>query len=81
MGPWGYLGRPLRVHVHILATLRHFDSKPRSVVKIALLIPCERRLPNIEIPENQEVTFGPGNENRDYDRPYGHISVTPCRFD
>ena len=41
-----------------LSTLRHFDSFVGLPVKKGPLIPCERRLANMEIQENQEVTFG-----------------------
>ena len=56
----GGIWRPLRVYmgVYIRATLRHFEHKVRSAVKTALLIPCERRLAETEIPEIQEATFG-----------------------
>ena len=67
--------------VYISATLRHFDNKVHYPVKYDPLIPCERRLANIEIPEFQEVTSEARFENRDYDRPYRHFSVTLCRFD
>ena len=40
-----------------LATLRRFDSKPQPVGQKGPLIPCERRLENMEISENQELTF------------------------
>ena len=45
----------VRGGVH-LVTLRRFDSKPLSMVSFDPLIPCERRLPEMEIWENQEVT-------------------------
>ena len=64
-----------------LATLRRFDSKVGSMVKMALIIPCERRLANMEIPENQELTFGARFGNRDYDRPYDTFLVTLRGFD
>ena len=38
-----------------LATLRHFDNKLPGEVKIGPLIPCERRLGEMEISEFQEV--------------------------
>ena len=57
MGPWGYLASTSRdIGVCKLATLRHFDSKVPCEVKIRPLIPCERRLGETEISENQEVT-------------------------
>ena len=65
----------------IRSTLRHFDTKVSRGPKIGPLIPCERRLARTEISEIQEVTFRGRFENRDYDRPYGHISVTLGRFD
>ena len=76
--PWGYL-RPLRVY-H-LATLRHFDTKLGPKAKIGPLIPWERRLAIMEIPENQEVTFERRFGNRDYDRPFSDFLVTLCGFD
>ena len=62
-------------------TLRHFDSKVDPTAKTGPLIPCERRLPNMEIWEFQEVTFGARNGNRDYDRPFRDILVTLSGFD
>ena len=78
----GGIWRPFRVTrgVH-LATLRHFDSEVPLEPQNDPLIPCERRLPKTEIWKYQEVTFGPVFGNRDYDRPYAHISVTLGRFD
>ena len=78
----GVSGRPFRVTsgVH-LATLRRFDKKPGSMVKNGPLIPWERRLPIMEISENQEVNYGHRFGNRDYDRPYGYFMVTLRRFD
>ena len=75
--PWGYLDRPLRVTkcAHS-ATLRHFDTKVHGQAKTGHFIPCERRLRNMEISENQELTFGAHFGYRDYDRPYRHFSVT-----
>ena len=67
--------------VYILATLRHSDTKPQGMVNLGPLIPCERRLPEMEIQEFQEVTFRAGFGNRDYARPFQHISVTLGRFD
>ena len=54
----GVSDRPLRVTsgAHS-ATLRHFDSKLRPKPKTGPLIPCERRLTEMEISEIQEVTF------------------------
>ena len=70
----GGIWRPLRVQSRAhLATLRHFDSEVQGRPQNDPLIPCERRLLKSEILEFQEVTFGTGFENRDYDRPYGHI--------
>ena len=43
--------------VYILVTLRRFDNKPTGMVRNSPLIPCERRLPIMEISEIQEVTF------------------------
>ena len=79
---WGYL-RPFRVGtwVYTRATLRRFDKKPGSWVKMGPLIPCERRLEKREISEFQEVTFRRFFGNRDYDRPFRHFPVTLCRFD
>ena len=45
------------------------------------LIPCERRLAETEIWENQEATFGAGFGNGDYGRPFRHILVTLRHFD
>ena len=78
----GYLTTTSRVQrCAQLATLHHFDSKHASLVKIGPLIPCERRLRIMEISENQEVTFERRFEIRDYDRPFGDISVTLRPFD
>ena len=88
--PEGGLGHAGGVHfacpgpvsrVYILSTLRHFDSKLGSRVKTGPLIPCERRLLEIEISENQEVTFEQRFGIRDYERPYAHFLVTLGRFD
>ena len=67
----GGIERPLRVQwcAH-LATLRHFDSEVTSRPQNDPLIPCERRLVNMEISEFQELTFWHRFGNRDYDRPY-----------
>ena len=40
------------------STLRRFDHKVHLMVKTGPLIPWERRLTILEIPENQEATFG-----------------------
>ena len=72
---------PSRTGVHILATLRHFDSKLEGEPKTGSLIPCERRLENMEISEIQELTFQARFGNRDYDRPYAHFMATLRRFD
>ena len=78
----GYLTTTSRdtVGVH-LATLRHFDHKVGLMVKKGPLIPCERRLREMEIPEIQEVTFGARFGYGDYDRPYRHILMTLRGFD
>ena len=81
-GPWGYLATLSRVPVRVhLATLRHFDSLPSSLVKIDPLIPWERRLPKMEILEFQEVISGAHFGNRDYGRPFRVFLVTLRRFD
>ena len=67
--------------VYILATLRRFDNKVRGMVNYSPLIPCERRLAEMDFPEFQEVTFWTHFGNRDYGRPHGTISVTLGRFD
>ena len=67
--------------VYILSTLRHFDSKLVVRPKTGSLIPCQRRLAKTEIPEIQEVTFGPSFGNRDYDRPFLTFLVTLPGFD
>ena len=67
--------------MYTLVTLRHFDNKLASRVKMALLIPCERRLAKTEIPVFQEVTFGRRFGNRDYGRPFRHILMTLRGFD
>ena len=72
---------PTATWVCTLSTLRHFDSKHPRMVSLGPLIPWERRLPKMEIWEFQEVTFGPENGNRDYDRPFRQITVTLSRFD
>ena len=51
------------------------------MVKYDPLIPCERRLGEMEIPEIQEVTSEARFGNRDYDRPYTTILVTLRGFD
>ena len=54
----GVSDRPFRVpECAHLVTLRHFDTKVRFMVTFGPLIPCERRLPETEIWEFQEVTF------------------------
>ena len=67
----GVSDRPLRVTpgVH-LATLRHFDSVLPGMGQNSPLIPCERRPAEMEISENQEVTFASRFGYRDYDRPF-----------
>ena len=78
----GVSGRPLRVPwVYTLATLRHFDTKVPGMPQNDPLIPCERRLPKVEIPENQELAFGARFGYRDYDRPFQTYSVTLRPFD
>ena len=67
--------------MYISATLRHFDTKVGPKVKIGPIIPCERRLGEMEILEFQEATFWTRFGNRDYGRPYGDISVTLGGFD
>ena len=63
---WGYLTVHFAVPgVHILATLRRFDSKLPTMGQNGPLIPWERRLTEMEIPENQEVTFAARFGNRD----------------
>ena len=78
----GYLTTTSRATggVH-LATLRHFDHLVQYMVKNDPLIPCERRLPGMEIWENQELTFQARFGNRDYDRPFRQNSMTLGRFD
>ena len=79
---WGYLTTLSRdILCAHLATLRHFDNKPRPMVKYGPLIPCRRRLAIMEIWEFQEVIYGARFGNRDYDRPYGGFMVTLRRFD
>ena len=54
----GVSDRPFRVTsegVHTVDT-SHFDNKVRGMVKYGPLIPCERRMPRMEISEFQEVT-------------------------
>ena len=82
-GIWVTLSRDIRgvPRCAHLTTLRHFDNKVHGTVKMALLIPCERRLENIEISEFQEVTFEARFGNRDYGRPYLTILVTLRGFD
>ena len=82
-GVGGGIWRTLRgyIQVYILVTLRHFDNKLVGTVNYGPLIPCERRLSKTEIWEFQELTFEARFENRDYGRPFTHISVTLCRFD
>ena len=46
------------------------------MVKMALIIPWERRLGKMEISEIQEATFETHFGNRDYERPYRHFLVT-----
>ena len=79
---WGYLTTLSRDQgcAHS-ATLRHFDHNVTCMVKYDPLIPCERRLAKLEIPEIQEVTFETRFEYRDYDRPFHAFSMTLGRFD
>ena len=70
-----------RTRVYIRATLRRFDRKVEVRLQKEPLIPCERRLQNMEFLEFQEVTSGTRFEYREYDRPYAHFSVTLCCFD
>ena len=67
--------------VYIQATLRHFDIKLEVRAILGPLIPCERRLANMEIQEIQEVTSWTRFENRDYGRPFRAFWVTLSRFD
>ena len=73
--PEGDLGPPRRPArgVYIRSTLRHFDSKVCRGPKTGPLIPCERRLAEMEFSEFQEVTSWARFENRDYDRPFGEF--------
>ena len=48
-----------------LATLRRFDTVARFMVTFGPLIPCERRLREMEISEFQEVIFEARFGNRD----------------
>ena len=81
-GPWGYLTTLSRTSTGAqLATLRHFDTKVPRRRGIGPLIPCERRLAETEIPENQEADFRARFGNRDYDRPFRVFMVTLRRFD
>ena len=75
------LGPPRRPVCAYLVTLHRFDIKVRLRPKMGPLIPCERRLQEMEISEIQEVTFEARFGNRDYGRPYGHILVTLRGFD
>ena len=54
----GVSATPSRDDIRVcnLSTLRHFDSKLEVMVNNGPLIPWERRLRNMEIPEFQEVT-------------------------
>ena len=80
--PRGYLTTISRVTCGVhLATLRHFDTKVRGMVKTGPLIPWQRRLADMEISEFQEATFGTRFGYRDYDRPFTTFSVTLCCFD
>ena len=71
----------MTTYVCTSATLRHFDNKVSLPAKKGPLIPWERRLPEMEISEFQEVTSDARFENRDYDRPFHHFLVTLRRFD
>ena len=59
-----------------LATLRCFDRKVHGTALLGPLIPCERRLENMEISEFQEVNSRARFGNRDYDRPFDTFMVT-----
>ena len=71
----------MTTHVYIQATLRHFDTFHGRRPLLGPLIPCERRLANMEIWEIQEVTSRPRFGNRDYGRPFSDILVTLPGFD
>ena len=62
-------------------TLRHFDHKVWCTGQNGPLIPCERRLTDMEISIFQEVTFETRFGYGDYDRPYAHFLMTLRRFD
>ena len=47
-------------NVHNPVTLCRFDHKYPREPNLGPFIPCERRLPDIEILEFKVVTFGPG---------------------
>ena len=68
------------VGVH-LATLRRFDIKVQGMVENGPLIPCQRRLAEMEISVFQELTSGARFGNRDYGRPFTYFSVTLPGFD
>ena len=56
-GSVGYLASLSRVDMGVhLATLRHFDNNVGPMVENGPLIPCERRLAEMEILEFQEAT-------------------------
>ena len=67
--------------MYTLSTLRHFDNKVQGMGDYDPLIPCERRLANMEISEFQELTFEARFGNRDKWRPFRHILVTLRGFD
>ena len=46
------------LRVCTLSTHRHFEHKHASPAQNGPLIPCRRRLANMEISEIEEVTFG-----------------------
>ena len=76
-GIWTTLSRDIGVYIR--ATLRHFEHKVRGKPKTGPLIPCERRLPRMEISVFQELTFRARFGYRDYGRPFEHFLVTlPC---
>ena len=58
-----------------------FDTKVQGMVQNGPIIPCERRLRKTEISEFEEVNSETRFGNRDYERPYRHISVTLRGFD
>ena len=78
---WGYLTDPFAYRCAHSSDTSSFDNKVRWVVKMALIIPWERRLAKMEISESQEATFRTRFGYRDYDRPFQYILVTLYGFD